>query len=438
MSIEALAVLMFVSMMFMLATGLPIAFVLGGLGLFFGFFAWGSNCVHVLIAHASDLMRANLLLACPLFIFMAYTLERSGIAEDLYDMMYRWMGSLRGGLAIGTVVGCTIVAAMSGISTTGVLMMGIVGLPSMLRRKYDKKLAMGCIMAGGALGPLIPPSLIMIIYSLIAGQSVGKLFLGGVFPGLLLSALFIFYIVTRCYLNPNLGPPLPPEERVGWWEKIIILKNIIIPFLLVLGVLGSISFGVATPTEAAAIGAFGAVLSAGLHRKLNWSIMREVIFKTIRTVCMVMWIIFGAGVFAAVFQGLGASALIQNMLQTWPVNKWVILILMQVTWFILGCLMDCISILLVTAPVFVPVASFLGIDLLWFGVVYVVNTEMGYLTPPFGVNLFVMRGITQGTDTTTREIYSSVWPFVALQAIGLVFVMIFPELITWLPNLLLK
>jgi len=202
--------------------------------------------------------------------------------------------------------------------------------------------------------------------------------------------------------------------------------------------LGSISFGVATPTEAAAIGAFGAVLSAGLHRKLNWSIMREVIFKTIRTVCMVMWIIFGAGVFAAVFQGLGASALIQNMLQTWPVNKWVILILMQVTWFILGCLMDCISILLVTAPVFVPVASFLGIDLLWFGVVYVVNTEMGYLTPPFGVNLFVMRGITQGTDTTTREIYSSVWPFVALQAIGLVFVMIFPELITWLPNLLLK
>lgn len=434
MSIEAVAILMFLSMLALLATGLPVAFALGGTAIAVGYFAWGPNCIHLVIAQASDLMRAGLLVAVPLFVFMAYTLEGSGIAEELYEVMHHWMGRLKGGLAAGTIVGCSIVAAMSGISTTGVLMMGIVGLPAMLHRNYDKKLAMGAIMAGGALGPLIPPSIIMIIYSLIAGVSVGKLFLGGVIPGLLLSALFIVYILIRCYINPNLGPPVPPEETVSLAKKFLLLKNIIIPLILVICVLGSISFGIATPTEGASIGALGSILSAAYHRKLTWSLLKNAAFKTLRTVCMVMWIIFAAGIFATVFQGLGASKLIQNLLINWPVSKVAILILIQLTWFVLGCFMDCVSILLVTAPIFVPVASFLGFDLLWFGVVYVVNTEMGYLTPPFGVNLFVMKGITQGTGITTREIYSSVWPYVIVQAICLVLVLIFPELITWLPN----
>jgi len=438
MSIELITVLMFVIMLVLLASGLPIVFVLGGSALLFGLLMWGPASLHVVVANTSDLMRANLLVAVPLFVFMAYMLERSGMSEELYDVMHRWMGSLRGGLAAGTIVGCTIIAAMSGISTTGVLMMGIIGLPAMLRRHYDKKLAMGAIMAGGALGPLIPPSVVLIIYSLLSGQSIGKLFVGGIIPGLILATLFILYILGRCYLNPSLGPALPPEERANWVEKLRGLKGIIIPLFLVAGVLGSIFAGVATPTEAAAVGAFGAILSAAIHRKLNWEILKGVAFQTLKTVCMVMWVIFGAGCFATIYQGIGASEFIQNVIKAWPVNKWIIILLIQVTWFVLGCLMDAISILMVTAPVFIPIARHLDLDLLWFGILYAVNTEMGYLTPPFGVNLFVMRGITQGSDITTEDIYSAVWPFVTLQAIGLVLVMLIPELITWLPNFLLK
>jgi tripartite ATP-independent transporter DctM subunit len=319
-----------------------------------------------------------------------------------------------------------------------VLMMGIIGLPAMLRRNYDKSIAMGCIMAGGALGPLIPPSVVLIIYSLLSGQSIGKLFVGGIIPGLLLAFLFIVYILIRCSLKPEIGPALPPDERSTWREKLVALRGIILPILIVSGVLGSLFLGVATPTEAASVGAVGAVISAGIYRRLNFKILKGVAFQSLKTVSMVMWVIFGAGCFATIYQGIGASELIQNMIKAWPVNKWIILGLIQVTWVILGCLMDAISILMVTAPVFIPIANYLGVDLLWFGVVYAVNTEMGYLTPPFGVNLFVMRGITQDMGISTKEIYTAAMPFVVLQFIGLVLVMAFPGLITWLPNALLK
>lgn len=438
MSIELATLLMFVMMLVLLATGLPVAFVLGGTALVFGYALWGPASLHVVAAAASDLIRANLLVAVPLFVFMAFMLEKSGIAEDLYGLMQSWLGGLQGGLAAGTVVGCTFVAAMTGISTTGVLMMGIIGLPAMLRRNYDKSLAMGCIMAGGALGPLIPPSVVLIIYSLLSGESIGKLFMGGVIPGLLLAAIFIIYILIRCFFNPNLGPAPRAEERATWKEKFIALRGIILPIFLVAGVLGSLFLGVATPTEAASVGALGTIISAAIYRRLSLKMLKGVAFQTLKTVSMVMWVIFGAGCFATIYQGIGASELIQNMLRSWPVNKWVILWLIQATWIVLGCLMDAISILMVTAPVFIPIATYLGVDLLWFGVVYAVNTEMGYLTPPFGVNLFVMRAITQDMDITTREIYAAAMPFVGLQFLGLVLVMVFPGLITWLPRLVLK
>ncbi|MEJ5358850.1 MAG: TRAP transporter large permease subunit [Desulfobacterales bacterium] len=438
MSIEAVTLLMFLAMLFLLASGLPVAFVLGGSALFFGYTVWGPASLNVVVAAASDLLRANLLVAVPLFVFMAYMLEKSGIAEDLYGAMHRWMGGLRGGLAAGTVLACTLVAAMSGISTTGVLMMGIIGLPAMLRRGYDRRLAMGCIMAGGALGPLIPPSIVMIIYALLSGQSIGKLFVGGILPGLLLSGLFIAYILVRCSLRPDLGPALPPEERAGWGQKLSALKGILLPALIVLGVLGSLFVGIATPTEAASVGALGAILSAAVYRRLSPAILKAVAFQSLKTVSMVMWVIFGAGCFATVYQGIGASEFIQNLIKGWPVGKWFVLLLIQATWIFLGCLMDAISILMVTAPVFIPIAQFLGVDLLWFGVLYCVNTEMGYLTPPFGVNLFVMRGITQEMGISTKEIYLAAAPFIALQFLGLTLVMVFPGIITWLPGLLLK
>ena len=436
MSIEFATLLMFVSMMVLLASGLPVAFVLGGISLLFGFALWGPESINVVAIAASDLLRANLLVAVPLFVFMAFMLEKSGIAEDLYGVMHSWMGGLKGGLAAGTVIACTIVAAMSGISTTGVLMMGIIGLPAMQRRNYDTQLSMGCIMAGGALGPLIPPSVVLIVYSLLSGQSIGKLFLGGIFPGLLLAFVFIVYILVRCFLNPDLGPALPIEERASWKEKFFALRGILLPVLIVSGVLGSLFFGIATPTEAASVGALGAIISAAIYRRLNCKILKDVAFDSLKTVSMVMWVIFGAGCFATVYQGIGASELIQNIIKSWPVSKWVILCLIQAVWIVLGCLMDAISILMVTAPLFIPVANFLGIDLLWLGLLYAVNTEMAYLTPPFGINLFVMRGITQGKGITTREIYKAAIPFVCLQLLVLVLVMVFPEIITWLPGVL--
>ena len=438
MSLGMLTIVMFGAMLLLLATGLPMVFVLGGSAALFGYFAWGPQSLHVVIANASDLMRATVLVAVPLFVFMAYMLERSGIAEDLYEVMYRWLGKLNGGLAAATILCCTVVAAMSGISTTGVLLMGIIGLPAMLRRKYDVRLAMGSIMAGGALGPLIPPSVVLIIYSLISGQSVGKLFIGALLPGLLLSFFFICYILVKCRFRPELGPALPPEELFTFREKLAALKGVILPIGLVACVLGSIFMGVATPTEAAAFGAFGSVVSAALHRKLSWAVLRDAALQTVKTVSMVMWCIFGAGWFVSIYQGLGASQFIQSLLKSWPVSPWMIMALMQLTWIILGCLMDAISILMITSPIFVPMAQFLGFDLLWFGVLFAVNTEMGYLTPPFGVNLIVMSGIAQGKGIPMSEVYRAVWPFVTLQFLGLLCVVFFPGLSTWLPNILFR
>jgi tripartite ATP-independent transporter DctM subunit len=436
-SIELVTILMFGLMLLLLAAGLPIVFVLGGTAVFFGTLLWGPESMHVVVSNANNTMRASLLVAVPLFVFMAYMLESSGIAEELYAVMHRWMGSLRGGLSAGTVLCCTIVAAMSGISSTGVLLMGIIGLPAMLRRNYDKGLAMGAIMAGGALGPLIPPSVVMIVYALIGELSVGKLFLGGVVPGLLLSFLFVVYILVRCYFNPSLGPALPLEERATWMEKFISLKGVIFPTILVVGVLGSIFAGLATPTEAAAVGAFGSIVSAAVYRRLNWGILRDSAFRTLRTVAMVMWVIFGAKCFATIYQGIGAAELIQNVLRSLPVSKWVILIMIQVTWLILGSLMDALSILMITAPIFIPVANFLGFDALWFGILYAVNTEMGYLTPPFGVNLIIMRGIVP-SGITMGDIYRSVWPFITVQAMALILLILFPPLAVWLPNLVFR
>jgi len=428
-----ITLLMFGLMFLLMALGLPICFVLGGAALFFGVIFWGPASLNVVILNASNLMNSSILVAVPLFVFMAYMLEKSGVAEDLYQAMHLWMGPVRGGLAAGSVIGCTLIAAMSGISTTGVLMMGIIGLPAMLRRKYDKYLAMGSIMAGGALGPLIPPSLVLIVYAMISGESVGKLFLGGVLPGMLLSGLFLLYIFGICFFKKELGPSLTRSDRANWNQKLASLKGLIFPLLLISGVLGTLFLGIATPTEAAAVGAAGSLISAVINRKLNWKILSSVNLLTLKTVSMVMWIIFGAGCFAAIYQGLGIATWIKEMVTSWPVSKWTIILMMQVVWIILGCLMDSLSIMMITTPVFLPVVSFFHVDLLWFGILFVVNTEMGYLTPPFGVNLFVMRGIAPD-DITTLDIYRAATPFILIQAACVVIVMLFPALATWLPS----
>jgi len=313
--------------------------------------------------------------------------------------------------------------------------MGIIALPAMLSRGYDKTIAMGCISGGGALGILIPPSVPMILYATLTGVSIGGLFAGGIMPGLLLAALFILYIGVRCHFQPNLGPPLPVEDRVSWREKFISLRAVLLPIMIIIMVLGSIYAGVCTATEASALGCVGAIISAVVYRKLNWTLIKESCFRTAALTALIIWILIGAYGFTAVYTGTGAHVLMEHIMMSIPGGRWAILITMQIIFFILGCILDPVGIIMICTPVFVPVITALGFDPLWFGVLFIMNMEMGYLTPPFGFNLFYMKAIVPKGITMT-DIYRSIVPFVILQGIGLIIVIIFPEIALWLPKLM--
>ena len=437
MSIELITLLLFGALLLFLVLGLPLSFVLGGVGMVGCYFLWGSKGLFVVTAQAYGAMGKFTLLAIPLFILMAMVLERAGVADDLYTMMHRWMGPLRGGLAIGTVLICAIFAAMSGISATATVSMGLIALPAMLKRKYDKIMAMGCISGGGALGILIPPSVPMILYATLTGESIGGLFAGGVFPGLLLTVIFSLYIGIRCFFQPWMGPALPKEERATWKEKFISLKAVALPFVIIIMVLGSIYAGVCTATEAAALGCLGAVISAGVYRKLTWTLLKESCHRTASLTAMIIWILIGAYCFTSVYTGTGAHELMEHLLLSIPGGRYAILITIQMVFFILGCILDPAGIIMICTPVFVPVIKSLGFDPLWFGVLFIMNMEMGYLTPPFGFNLFYMKAIAPA-GVTMVDIYRSVVPFVILQGIGLAIVIIFPEIALWFPRMLAR
>ena len=436
MSIGLVTLFMFVSMLGLLAVGLPIAFSLGSVAAIFTLFLWGPDALFAIPGIALAAMTNFVLVALPLFIFMGNVLERSGLADDLYQAMSRWLGPLRGGLAIGTVLIAALFAAMVGVTAVATVTLGLIGIPSMLKRKYNKGIILGSIGAGGALGVLIPPSAPMVVYAFLTGESVGRMFMGGVVPGLVLTALFVAYIGIRCLLQPHMGPALPKEERGTFAQKITSLRAVILPVILVFLVLGSIFTGAATPTEAAALGAAGSLVCAAVYRRLTWKMLKEANYQTLRLVGMVMLIVSAATIFANVYNALGAPDLIQSSIAKLPVSRYVILVGIQITWFILGCLLDPIGIMMITVPVYVPLIKSLGFDPLWFGVLFIVNMEMGYLTPPFGFNLFYLKGVVP-PEITMGDIYRSVTPFVTLQAVGLVLCILFPKIITWLPSLMM-
>jgi len=435
MSIELITLLLFIVLFALIFLGVPLAFALGSVAIIFSYFLLGPKSLYMLTSRTSGAMFNYVMLAVPLFMFMANVLERSGLADDLYHAFHIWMGPLRGGLAIGTVLICTAMAAMSGVSAAAVLTMGIIAVPAMLKRGYDKSMVLGATMAGGALGQLIPPSVLMVVYGGMAGVSVGKLFMGGVFPGLLLSGLFILYIGLRSFIQKDLAPALPLEERrqITWRMKFVALKAIILPVLLIVGVLGSIFEGIATPTEAAAIGAFGSIICGLIYRRLSWEVIKVACINTLKSSCMVMWIMIGSLLFVSFYFGVGGADFVKDTLVGIKLSRWVIILGMQLVIFILGCLMDPAGIVMLCTPLWIPVIKALGFDPLWFGVLFIVNLEMSYLTPPFGYNLFYMKSIAP-EGVTMADIYRSVTPFVALQAIGLVICMFFPEIITWLPG----
>ena len=435
MDVVSLTVLFFGSMFALLAIGVPIAIALGGLAAILVFFFWGPNALSMLVLKAFGNTSSFEFLAIPLFVYMANMLERSGIAEDLYETMHRFVGGRRGGLAAGTVIICTIFAAMAGISGAATVSMGILALPAMLSRGYSKQIALGSVAAGGSLGILIPPSVTMIIYGLIAQVSIGKLYAGGVLPGLLLSGLFIFYILLRSHLQPELAPAVVDERKYTRREKLVSLKGLVFPLLLVVCVLGAILTGFTSVSEAAAVGAFGSIVATLIKRGFKWQMFREAAQTTLLVSCLIFWIIIGASAFSTLYTAMGASSLIKDAVLGFEVNRYIILLGMQALLILLGMVIDTVGIMMITVPVFVPIILALGFDPVWFGVLFIINMEIGFLTPPFGYNLFYLRGVAP-KDVSMMDIYRSIVPFVVLMLAGLGLCIAFPDIILMLPEAL--
>jgi tripartite ATP-independent transporter DctM subunit len=376
------------------------------------------------------------MLTLPMFVYMGYMLSESGIASDLYRMFHVWAGPMRGGLAIGTVLLMVAISAMNGLSVAGMAIGATIALPELLKRGYDKIMVTGVIQAGSSLGIMIPPSVVLVLYGMIARQPVGQLWLAGVGPGLLLAALFIVYIVIRCHLQPNLGPPLPLEERqqISWGEKIRLLRAGILPLLIIFAMTGLFVMGATSMVESSAVGALAATLVAAFKGRITWKVMNDTLRKSLAVSCMFMWVILAALAFGAVFDGLGAVRAIEVLfLERWGLEPWHVLILMQVTYLVMGTFLDDTAMLIIVAPLYIPLIIALGFDPIWYGVLYVITCQIAYITPPFGYNLFLMRAMAP-KDITLIDIYKSIVPFVLIMIVGLILVIVFPQIALWLPE----
>ena len=436
MSYEFIAIMMFSSMMVMLLTGQRVFGAIGFVAVVAALFLWGDGGSEVAFSAAIKLMKWYPLLTLPLFIYMGYMLSESGIADDLYQMFHVWMGPLKGGLAIGTIGLMVVISAMNGLSVAGMAIGATIALPELLRRGYDKIMVTGVIQAGSSLGILVPPSVVLVLYGMIARQPIGQLWLAGALPGLFMACLFVVYIAVRCWLQPNLGPPLPKEERqIGWGEKLKLLQAGILPLLIFFFMTGLFVMGVTSLVESSAVGAVSATLAALLRGRLTLQVLHDTVRKTLGISCMFMWIIMAALCFGAVFDGLGAVRAIGSLfMEQWGLSPWEILIMMQLSYILLGMFLDDTAMLVIVAPLYVPLVKVLGFDLIWYGVLYTITCQIAYMTPPFGYNLFLMRAMAP-PEISLGDIYRSIVPFVLVMCLGLGVVMLYPEMALWLPGL---
>lgn len=439
MSPELIVLLMLVGLFVGVFFGYPTAFVLGGLAMIFGVIFSGFEVFGFFVVRLEGVMKNYTLLAVPLFLFMGVFIEKSGVAEKLFSSLYLLLGGLKGGLGISTIAICALFAAATGVVGASEVTIGLMALPAMLSRNYNKSMACGMICAGGTLGILIPPSVMIVVYGPIANLSVGKLFLGAVFPGLLLAVLYILYIAIRCHFRPEDGLPMPPEERgVPLGRKIFLLvTSIAPPAILVFAVLGSIFFGIAAVTEAAAVGALASILLAASYGRLNYQVLKDACMQTLQITAMILMIAVAASFFATVFVSLNGDEVISNLFLNLPFGKWGILAAIMVLLIIIGMFIDWIGIVFIVVPLITPIAEALGFDPIWFAVLVMVNLQISFLTPPFAYSIFYLKGITP-PEVQTTDIYKGVVPFVALQVVGLLVCVFFPQVITFLPGLMIK
>ena len=435
MSYELIAGLMFSSMMLLLLTGQRVFGAIGFVAVIAAFALWGDGGSEMAFSAAMKLMKWYPLLTLPLFIFMGYMLSESGIADDLYQMFHVWSGPINGGLAIGTIGLMVVISAMNGLSVAGMAIGATIALPELLRRGYDKIMITGVIQAGSSLGILVPPSVVLVLYGMIARQPVGQLWLAGVFPGLLMASLFIIYILIRCKINPALGPALPKEERqYSLTEKLKMLHAGILPLLIFFAMTGLFLMGKTNLTESSAVGAVAATLAALIKGRLTRKVFEDTIRKTLAISNMFMWIILAALCFGAVFDGLGAVKAIESFfVGKLGLTPWEILIMMQLSYIIMGMFLDDTAMLVIVAPLYVPLVKVLGFDLVWYGVLYTITCQIAYMTPPFGYNLFLMKAMAP-KEITLTDIYRSIIPFVGVMIFALAIVIAFPQIALWLPE----
>ena len=435
MSYELIAILMFSTMMLMLMTGQRVFGAIGFVGVVAALALWGTGGSDIGFSAAMKLMKWYPLLTLPMFIFMGYVLSESKIADDLYKMFHVWMGPVRGGLAIGTILLMVLVSAMNGLSVAGMAIGATIALPELLRRGYDKKMVTGVIQAGSSLGILVPPSVVLVLYAMIARQPVGQLWLAGVFPGLMMAAFFILYVVIRCRIQPELGPVLPKEERdIPRAEKLRLLSSGLLPIFIFAAMMVPFVNGWTSLVESSAIGALTAFLAAVVKKRMTREVFENSVRNTLGISCMFMWIILAALGFGAVFDGLGAVRAISGLFtEQLGLSPWTILILMQLSFIIMGTFLDDTAMLVIVAPLYVPLVHALGFDLVWYGVLYTITTQIAYMTPPFGYNLFLMRAMAP-PEIGLKDIYGSILPFVCVMVFSLVIVMVFPQIALWLPE----
>jgi len=435
MSYEMIAFLMFASMMLLLLSGQRVFGAIGVVAAIAAITLWGTGGSDIPFSSAMKLMKWYPLLTLPMFIFMGYVLSESKIADDLYRMFHVWMGGVHGGLAIGTIGLMVLVSAMNGLSVAGMAIGATIALPELLRRGYDKRMVTGVIQAGSSLGILVPPSVVLVLYAMIARQPVGQLWLAGVIPGLMMAAIFIIYIAIRCKLQPELGPVLSREERnVPMAEKLRLLRAGLLPLLIFAAMMVPFVNGWTSLVESSAIGAMTAFMVAVIKGRMNRKVFETSVRQTLAISCMFMWIILAALGFGAVFDGLGAVKAIEGLFtDQLGLGPWTILILMQLSFILMGTFLDDTAMLVIVAPLYVPLVGALGFDLIWYGVLYTITTQIAYMTPPFGYNLFLMRAMAP-PEITIKDIYGSIFPFVIAMIFALTLVMVFPQIALWLPE----
>ena len=436
MSIESITLLLIGSLVLLLIIGMPMAFSLGivGVGFTFAFFGW--DALSLISSRIYGFINVYVLVAVPMFLLMASIMDKSGVARDLYNALRVWSGRLPGGVAVMTLIAAVFMAATTGIIGGEIILLGLVALPQMLRLGYDKNLAIGTICAGGSLGTMIPPSIVLIFYGLTANAPIGDLFLAVIVPGMLLAGFYLVYILTRCYLNPALGP-LPPEEELAMpmREKLALLKGLLLPMGVAFGVLGSIYAGIAAVGEAAAVGVAGAVVAAWVRGELKWKMMRDALHQTMAACGLLMWLTFGATALIGVYNLLGGIAYVRGLMTGLPFDPIMVVALMMLVLIVLGLFMDWIGVLLLTMPIFVPIIKTFGYDPIWFGILFCMNMQISYLSPPFGPAAFYLKGVAP-PEISLYDIYRALWPFMLMQIAAMLLVMFLPDLALWLPRVL--